>query len=95
MPNNYFQFKEFTIYQEKSTLKVNTDSCVFGAWSAKKALQLEFHIARCLDIGAGTGLLMLMLAQQVVACVAMRLLPRTSTLVEAVSASARSSSSGG
>lgn len=64
MPNNYFQFKEFTIYQEKSTLKVNTDSCVFGAWSAKKALQLEFHITRCLDIGAGTGLLMLMLAQQ-------------------------------
>lgn len=64
MPNNYFQFREFTIYQEKSSLKVNTDSCVFGAWSAKKALELGFHIKRCLDIGAGTGLLMLMLAQQ-------------------------------
>jgi tRNA1Val (adenine37-N6)-methyltransferase len=64
MPNNYFQFKEFTIYQEKSTLKVNTDSCVFGAWAAKKILHLEFHVDRCLDIGAGTGLLMLMLAQQ-------------------------------
>lgn len=64
MPNDYFQFKEFTIYQDRSTLKVSTDSCILGAWAAKKLATLEFHVSGCLDIGAGTGLLMLMLAQQ-------------------------------
>jgi tRNA1Val (adenine37-N6)-methyltransferase len=69
MPNDYFQFKEFTVYQERSTLKVNTDSCIFGAWAAKKIALFEFHISACLDIGAGTGLLMLMLAQQFPGCI--------------------------
>jgi tRNA1Val (adenine37-N6)-methyltransferase len=64
MPNNYFQFKQFTIYQDRCALKVSTDSCVFGAWVAKKAGSFEYHVSRCLDIGAGSGLLMLMLAQQ-------------------------------
>ena len=64
MPNDYFQFKQFTVFQERSTLKVSTDSCVFGAWTAKKLAELEYHVSGCLDIGAGTGLLMLMLAQQ-------------------------------
>ena len=64
MPNNYFQFKQFTIYQERCALKVSTDSCIFGAWVAKKIAGVEYHISRCLDIGAGSGLLMLMLAQQ-------------------------------
>ncbi len=64
MPNNYFQFKEFTIYQDRCALKVSTDSCIFGAWVAKKISGVEYHISGCLDIGAGSGLLMLMLAQQ-------------------------------
>ncbi len=64
MPNNYFQFKEFTIYQERCALKVSTDSCVFGAWLSKKVAALPYHLSGCLDIGAGSGLLMLMLAQQ-------------------------------
>jgi tRNA1Val (adenine37-N6)-methyltransferase len=64
MPNNYFQFKQFTIYQDRCALKVSTDSCVFGAWVAKKVGGFEYHVSRCLDIGAGSGLLMLMLAQQ-------------------------------
>jgi tRNA1Val (adenine37-N6)-methyltransferase len=64
MPNNYFQFKQFTIYQDRCALKVSTDSCVFGAWVAKKTGSFEYHVSRCLDIGAGSGLLMLMLAQQ-------------------------------
>ena len=64
MPNPYFQFKQFTIYQDRCALKVSTDSCVFGAWVAAKMANTEHHIGRCLDIGAGSGLLMLMLAQQ-------------------------------
>ncbi len=64
VPNNYFQFKQFTIYQDRCALKVSTDSCVFGAWLAKKVAGFEYHLSGCLDIGAGSGLLMLMLAQQ-------------------------------
>lgn len=64
MPNNFFQFKQFIIYQDRCALKVSTDSCVFGAWVAKKAGGFSYPAAACLDIGAGSGLLMLMLAQQ-------------------------------
>jgi len=44
-------------------MKVSTDSCLFGAWLSKMILPNLSSVNHALDIGAGTGLLMLMVAQ--------------------------------
>lgn len=62
MPNSYFQFKHFIIHQDKCSMKVTTDSCLFGAWVAADLQNTLFNNA--LDIGSGTGLLSFILAQE-------------------------------
>ncbi len=58
MGNSFFRFKQFTVHQERTAMKVCTDACLFGS------LLPAGNFPQALDIGAGTGLLSLMFAQQ-------------------------------
>ncbi|TMP38613.1 tRNA1(Val) (adenine(37)-N6)-methyltransferase [Pseudoalteromonas rubra] len=53
-----FAFKQFSVAQSRSAMKVSTDGVLFGAWVDVARAQ------RMLDIGAGTGLLSLMCKQR-------------------------------
>ena len=60
MPNDYFQFKQFTIHQQNAAMKVGTDSVLLGAWTKIDTSKS----VRALDIGVGSGILSIMLAQR-------------------------------
>jgi tRNA1Val (adenine37-N6)-methyltransferase len=54
-----FSFKKFTVQQDQCAIKVGTDSVLLGAWCP-----VDNNPFSILDIGAGTGILSLMLAQR-------------------------------
>lgn len=56
MANDYFQFRQFTVYQGRCAMKVGTDGTLLGAWAHGGPTVL--------DIGTGTGLIALMMAQR-------------------------------
>jgi tRNA1Val (adenine37-N6)-methyltransferase len=58
MPQSVFHFKRFTVYQDRCAMKVGTDGVLLGSWVQVKEAK------RILDIGTGTGLIALMLAQK-------------------------------
>ena len=58
MPDPHFHFKQFSIRQDRSALKVGTDGVLLGAWTD------YVNADRILDIGTGTGLLALIAAQR-------------------------------
>ena len=58
MANPFFTFKQFTIRHDRCAMKVGTDGVLLGAWTDVR------HSRHLLDIGTGTGLIALMLAQR-------------------------------
>src|SRR5574344_717827 len=62
MAKDIFDFKQFTIHQNHCGMKVGTDGVLLGAWAAEKYSMKKS--SRILDIGTGTGLIALMMAQR-------------------------------
>ena len=54
-----FRFKHFSVEQDRCAMKIGTDAVLLGAWA-----ELDAQPTSILDIGAGTGVLALMLAQR-------------------------------
>ena len=69
MPNDFFSFKQFTIHQDRCAMKVGTDGVLLGVLSPIDAgyvlsSEKENSEYKILDIGTGTGLVAIMLAQR-------------------------------
>ena len=69
MSTPYFRFKQFTIWHDRCAMKVGTDGVLLGAWagttdSPAANTDKTSPVDRILDVGTGSGLIALMLAQR-------------------------------
>lgn len=73
MSNSYFEFKQFIVRQDRCAMKVGTDGVLLGAWAdvpagsrgdAGAGCDAGGGALRILDVGCGTGLIALMMAQR-------------------------------
>lgn len=58
MPNDYFQFKQFIVHHDRCAMKIGTDGVLLGAWAPVG------QVRSILDVGTGSGLIALQLAQR-------------------------------
>lgn len=58
MSSLYFRFKQFVVWHDKCAMKVGTDGVLLGSWVN------VFHVRTILDVGTGSGLVALMMAQR-------------------------------
>lgn len=58
MSNSFFKFKQFTIYHDRCGMKVGTDGVLLGAWCRVESARFA------LDVGTGSGLIALQIAQR-------------------------------
>lgn len=63
MRNPYFRFKQFAIRHDRCAMKVGTDGVLLGAW-ARLDESASRGACRILDVGIGSGLIAMMLAQR-------------------------------
>ena len=63
MSKDHFEFRHFIVRQDRCAMKVGTDGTLLGAWA-----EMAVGEGRVLDIGTGTGLIALMMAQRYPAC---------------------------
>ncbi|MBQ4820880.1 methyltransferase [Aquimarina sp. MMG016] len=57
--NKPFEFKQFTVHQDRCAMKIGTDGVLLGAWAP-----IDNNIGSILDVGTGTGVVALMMAQR-------------------------------
>ena len=64
MGSPFFRFKQFTVWHDRCAMKVGTDGVLLGTWCPLTNCQSPIGNCRILDIGTGSGLIALILAQR-------------------------------
>ena len=70
MSSPFFRFKQFQVWHDRCAMKVGTDGVLLGAWCPLPSREC----VRVLDIGTGSGLIALMMAQRTCAVDSLQLI---------------------